>query len=365
MQSGKKGAGIAGATGGIVGLVGDILNPLGPINGLLAGAAAIGCCLFGSFVWRRHRAGEFKPQRLLPERSFVISLSLLLALGLWGVVGLMASEDSQGALASNIDAIKQLQRSILDLKQDVAAVKRDTESIRDDTSKIKQSSQQTKETISEVDAKIDQLSLDIREGIDATKPDSQDTKLLGLKSPRLTVEYFRVDSTGVPTRLGRLGTGRHQPIKLNDVVRLSLELDQPQYVLLVAFNPDGSVQLCFPEDETAAPALIEQLEYPAEIDLYFGLTDGSGQQAFLAFVSEDPLPPFADLRKDFEAAGWTTNTTGGIWRFDGSKVSQVFSDKTDRGAVQRLTTSKFKSLCTSFVKQPSMGRVFGFAFPVE
>lgn len=189
--------------------------------------------------------------------------------------------------------------------------------------------------------------------------------LLGLNSPRMAVEHFRVDPTGVPERLGRLGTGNHQPIRMNDVVRLSLDMDQPQYVLLVAFNPDGSVQLCYPDDETIAPAAIQQLEYPSESDLYFGLTDGQGQQAFLVFVSTEPLPAFASLRKDIEAAGWTANTMGGLWRFDGSKVSQVFADRTDRGTVQRLNTPQFSSLCTSLVEQSSMGRVFGLAFPVE
>ena len=181
----------------------------------------------------------------------------------------------------------------------------------------------------------------------------------------MTVEHFRVDPTGIPERLGRIGTGTHQPIQMNDVVRLSLDLDRPQHVLLVAFNSDGSVQLCFPEDETTAPAAIQHLEYPSESDLYFGLTDGRGQQAFLVFVSPEPLPAFATLRKDIEASGWTTNTMGGLWRFDGSKVSQVFADRTDRGTVQRLNTPQFSSLCTSLVEQPSIGRVFGLAFPVE
>ncbi len=192
-----------------------------------------------------------------------------------------------------------------------------------------------------------------------------DTKLLGPNSPRMTVEHFRVDPTGVPERLGRIGAGTHQPIQMNDVVRLSLDLDQPQYVLLVAFNPDGSVQLCFPDDEATAPAAIQHLEYPSESDLYFGLTDGRGQQAFLVFVSTEPLPAFVKLRKDIEAAGWTANTTGGLWRFDDVKVSQVFGSRTDRGTVQRLTTPQFRSLCTSLVKQSSMGHVFGVAFPVE
>ena len=205
--------------------------------------------------------------------------------------------------------------------------------------------------------------------VDTSKTDhsvrSDATKLLGLNSPRMTVEHFRVDPGGTPVRLGRIGAGERQSIQMNDAIRLSLEMDQRQHVLLVAFNPDGGVQLCFPDDETTAPAAIQRLEFPSERDLYFRLTDGRGQQAFLVFVSDQPLPAFATFRKNISTAGWAANTTGGLWRFDGSKVSQIFSDRKDRGAVQRLTTPHFRSLCTSLVEQPSAGQVMGLAFPVE
>ena len=206
---------------------------------------------------------------------------------------------------------------------------------------------------------------DDRAGNSDPRTRSEETKLLGIKSPRMTVEHFRVDPTGTPVRLGRIGTGERRSIQMDDAIRLSLEMDQPQYVLLVAFNPDGGVQLCVPDDETTVPAMLQQFDFPPESDLYFRLTDGRGQQAFLVFMSKDPLPAFATLRKNFEASVWVANTTGGIWRFDGSKVSQVFSDRTDRGSVQRLTTPHFRSLCTSLVGRPSTDQVVGLAFPVE
>src|SRR5207248_9894768 len=56
---------------------------------------------------------------------------------------------------------------------------------------------------------------------------------------------------------------------------------------------DGKAQLCHPRDEAAPPPQVVGVEYPADPDTYFGLTDGTGVQAFVLVAAREPLPSYA------------------------------------------------------------------------
>src|SRR5207248_2568623 len=43
--------------------------------------------------------------------------------------------------------------------------------------------------------------------------------------------------------------------KLNDRVTIQARLSRPAYAYLIAFRPDGQMEVCYPEDETQPPPL--------------------------------------------------------------------------------------------------------------
>jgi hypothetical protein len=184
-----------------------------------------------------------------------------------------------------------------------------------------------------------------------------------VESP-LTVTHFRVDDAQVPELVGTIGE-HEASILFDDVVKLKVQLERPQFVIVVALNPDGSIQLCVPDDESDKPTATNSLEFPSESDLYFSLTDGKGQQAFLVLLSEEPLPAFRELRSKLEAVGWKTNSQPGLWQFDGAQVRQMFPGRVDRGTIKRLTAETFRKASLQTTDSIPNCRVFGFAFPVE
>jgi hypothetical protein len=84
--------------------------------------------------------------------------------------------------------------------------------------------------------------------------------------------------------------------RLDDHVTIEAELSHPAYGFLIAFQPDGGVDVCDPEDETIRPALTRRLRYPvpSKTDDIYGLTNGTGLQAFAVVVSRQPLPSYRD-----------------------------------------------------------------------
>jgi len=180
----------------------------------------------------------------------------------------------------------------------------------------------------------------------------------------IKVEHFRADADDVPRRLGQIGI-EDRKVLLNDVVRLTVNLRQKHYVHVVALNTDGSLQLLVPTDESRAPRAIQQLQFPSEPDLYFHLTDGTGQHAFLVLTSRVPLPAFSELLPILESAGWVANTQRGLWSFDGSQIRQIFPGRKERGSGVRLTGKHFRSLCLAVKNALPEIEVLAFAFPVE
>ena len=82
--------------------------------------------------------------------------------------------------------------------------------------------------------------------------------------------------------------------RLTQDARVEARLSKPAYCYLIALNPDGSTQLCYPEKPEASPSAKSAIDYPSDPRSGFGLTDGVGTQAFVLVASAKQLPPFAD-----------------------------------------------------------------------
>jgi serine/threonine protein kinase len=101
------------------------------------------------------------------------------------------------------------------------------------------------------------------------------------------------------TPVGLIGTD-HKTIELNDAVRFTVKLSAPAYCYLVAFNPDGTEQLCYPEAATeeqaraAVPPKVLELRFPRDGGKF--VLDQAGLQAFVLVASSRPLPAYAEWR---------------------------------------------------------------------
>ncbi len=188
----------------------------------------------------------------------------------------------------------------------------------------------------------------------------------------LVVERFRDRGAGeAPLILGAIGPLEPEAAA-DDLVRISAKLKRPAYCYLVAFNPDGSLQLCYPPneagtpDESTAPKRTAQVDYPSRQGKYFALTDGRGQQAFVLFASRDPLPPFADWRSRIEGASWSGDAHQGVWAIDDNDIHPVLpKDGSKRGTEVDRKPERLAALGAFLKAKAGVDHVSGLAFPVR
>jgi hypothetical protein len=181
----------------------------------------------------------------------------------------------------------------------------------------------------------------------------------------LLVEHFD-NRSGKAVSRGRMGE-KSFAADVDDDVRVSLTLSEPGYFYLLALNPDGKVQLCWPESAEAPPGKRDSLRFPDRGTQGFGLTDGEGLQGFLVAASARPLPAYSTWREEVEALPWTRTTAEGVWSFAGGKLDPEGEDGAiTRGKVRDLRgLSPFSKVCEELSARPEFASVRAIAFPVE
>jgi hypothetical protein len=148
----------------------------------------------------------------------------------------------------------------------------------------------------------------------APAPDTKTT----LRVLSLDVVHFKRLPDNGAMKVGTLGNDSFATT-LGDQVELSAKLSTPAYAYLLAFDPDGKIELCFPADENLAPPLTDHPSYPSTPgDVRYGLTDGAGLMAFAVVASSEPLPPYREWGKK-GLPTWSTvpAVAGEVWWSDG------------------------------------------------
>lgn len=112
--------------------------------------------------------------------------------------------------------------------------------------------------------------------------------------------------------LGEVGINT-EPVLIDDDVRLMARFQSAHYCYLIAYNTDGSEQLCFPSSDAERSAPVSELDFPSEDTDYFGLTDGPGVQGFFLVSSETPLPPFRQWKRESGQSTGAPITGTGVW----------------------------------------------------
>jgi hypothetical protein len=160
-------------------------------------------------------------------------------------------------------------------------------------------------------------------------------------------------------------------VRLNDDVRVTAELSAPAYCYLIAFNPDGKDQLCYPTGENgtgapdARPERCAAVRYPADDQVF--VLDEPGMQVFVLAASARPLPPFAEWKGRAGAIPWKAvavpegEPCG--WRFDGREFARF---QQERGQIQARddVPPPLRELCQFFKRRAEFDAVQVIAFPV-
>jgi serine/threonine protein kinase len=146
-------------------------------------------------------------------------------------------------------------------------------------------------------------------------------------------------------------------------VRIQAQLNMPAYCYLVALNPNGKDQLCYPKDPRIAPGSVATIDYPSDPGKGFGLTDGVGTQAFVLIASTKRLPSYADWSRSLGDLPWERAETETVWRYDGRN----FEREMKRGDVRPLADlpPPLEAACRAFQNHTGVEAIRALAFPVS
>jgi hypothetical protein len=185
-----------------------------------------------------------------------------------------------------------------------------------------------------------------------------------LRVEKLKVSFFK----NTPTKLEgpyELGVDAFAA-RFEDRVHVNAEFSEPLYCFLLAFNPDGKEQLCWPSKSDQRPERQDQLDYPAAGG-DFSLNDGMGLQAFVLVVSRQPLPSYDEWKAKRPAPVWRALSTKAeeVWRRDGKRL-QHFTRKGDRRGtvVSSPETDLLGELCEPLGHAPGVEALAMTAFVV-
>ncbi|MFL5243879.1 MAG: tetratricopeptide repeat protein [Gemmataceae bacterium] len=192
-------------------------------------------------------------------------------------------------------------------------------------------------------------------------------------SPPLSIEEFRVNHfRGKQAKsLGDIRNSAEE-IEVNDSVRVFARLSAPAYCYLIAFNPDGTEQLCHPawegdrpqEARAVRPEPVTEVRFfPNDKDVF--ALDSGGLQVFVLVTSTQPLPPYAEWRSGIAKIPWKLVSHGGEWRwqFDGREFTQLPVERGKR-AEREAEPQVLSDLCAFFRERPEFEAVQAVAFPV-
>lgn len=185
---------------------------------------------------------------------------------------------------------------------------------------------------------------------------------------RLEVNHYARVGKFEPPR-GRLGE-RSFSTNLGDAVTVSSRLSAPAYCYLIAYRPDGTDELCFPEEEETPPTPHLEPKYPSvSAAKRYGLDEGAGLMAFVLVASREKLPAYAQWRKERGKPPWrkVEALPDVIWRFDGVTLWAVTQDDPEgvRGKGRKVKeVEPLVDLLDWLRKEERFETVAAVAFPV-
>jgi serine/threonine protein kinase len=151
--------------------------------------------------------------------------------------------------------------------------------------------------------------------------------------------------------------------RLGQDARVRVELAAAAYCFLIALNPDGSIQLCYPESPTIVPHATARIDYPNDPGAGFALTDGVGTQVFVVAASSKPLPSYAEWSRALGDLPWKSAPIDAVWEFDGRQ----FERHIVRGDSRPLADvpAPLDAACRALQTGPGVEAIWAVIFPVK
>jgi|GEM_PF-1876354 len=198
---------------------------------------------------------------------------------------------------------------------------------------------------------------------------------VGLRVTRFEISHFpKLDAQHFdPRRVGTLGRTSFAA-REDDEVTVRAELSEPAYAYLIAFRPDGTDELCDPDDDDLPPPKKQQPLYPpsAKSDVRYRLSEGAGLHAFALVVSREPRPPYRAWKKQHGPMPWTAKLPcepGVVWRDDDQGLQPLLADDPagtrGKGVKARGSGGPTAKLASWLRGLPGVDVVTLEAFPVE
>jgi predicted Ser/Thr protein kinase len=194
----------------------------------------------------------------------------------------------------------------------------------------------------------------------AATPAAAPAPALPLKIESLQVELHG-RTKGDPT--GLIGVNAFAG-RFGEDVRIQARFNEPAYCYLLALNPDGKAQPCYPANQDVRPTLKATIDFPPNPDDGFSLTDGIGTQGFVVIASLNPLPPYSEWLRKTRDLPWRKAESDNVWRYDGHSFDPT---NRDRGEVRRLADLPlpFAETCRALQSAPRVEAIQAVAFPVQ
>jgi len=214
-------------------------------------------------------------------------------------------------------------------------------------------------------------------GRETTEPRTEPTQSLraSVRVTRFEIPHFpkRDAKHFDPRRVGTLGRNSFAAHEDDEVI-VRAELSEPAYAYLIAFRPDGTAELCDPDDEDTPPPRKQQPLYPppAKSDERYRLSEGAGLHAFALVVSHAPLPPFRQWKQRIGPMAWAAGLPcepGIVWRDDGQGLEPLLANDAagtrGKGVKARGAGEPAAKLASWLRGLPGVDAVTLEAFPVE
>jgi serine/threonine protein kinase len=160
----------------------------------------------------------------------------------------------------------------------------------------------------------------------------------------------------------------------NDDVTVQAVLSEPAYAYLIAFRPDGTDELCDPDNDELPPLRKQQPRYPPpqKNGEVYRLSEGAGLYAFALVVSHSPLPSYREWKQRHGPQPWAAKSPHEprvVWRVDGQGLHALVADQADdnkaTGAKARGLGDPVAELARWLRGLPGVDAVALEAFPVE
>jgi serine/threonine protein kinase len=206
-------------------------------------------------------------------------------------------------------------------------------------------------------------------------PKSTQSPQAGLRVTRFEIPHFpKLDEKTYDHKAAGLLGRKSFRARVDDDVTVQAELSEPAFSYLIAFRPDGTNELCDPEDESAQPPRKQRPMYPppGKSNERYRLSEGTGLYAFALVVSRQPLPSYCEWKKRIGRLAWTARAhwePGVIWRDDGEGLQAILANDPARvrgkGAEARGSGEPAAKLASWLRGLPGVDAVIVEAFSVE